>query len=180
MTEPVFFWATVESLNPFTVRRDGETAPMGVSPSSLIDATLLPVGARIWCQLQHRRALVLGAAGGAPTVGPWHSVLSLRNTWEQYPGFLSMGVRRVSAGAQLVGFLRPSSSGPGTLSSGLILFEVPAAFRPLNSLRVSALISRSNDPAHFSLNRDGEFIKTEGDLSPRSSWININVIYPLD
>ena len=79
--EHVFFWATVVSLNPLTVRRDGETAPMGVSPSSLVNmgnATLsvdLEPGDRVWCQLQHRRALVLGRSGGLPRNGRFYSAM---------------------------------------------------------------------------------------------------------
>lgn len=84
----VFFWATVESLNPLTVRRDGETAPMGVAPSSLVDPASLSVGSRVWCQLHNRRALVIGVAGGIPEyvppkpeplVGPWRNLVLSSN-----------------------------------------------------------------------------------------------------
>lgn len=77
----VFFWATVESLNPLTVRRDGETAPMGVAPSSLVNlgnATAvvdLAEGDRVWCQLHNRRALIVGRAGGLPRNGSFTAAM---------------------------------------------------------------------------------------------------------
>ena len=61
----VFGWATVVSVNPLSVRRDGETAPLGVSPFSLVDTSLLAVGDRVWIQLVDRRALILGVGGGS-------------------------------------------------------------------------------------------------------------------
>lgn len=60
----VFGWATVVSVNPLSVRRDGETAPLGVSPFSLVDTSRLAVGDRVWIQLVDRRALILGVGGG--------------------------------------------------------------------------------------------------------------------
>ena len=123
-SEHVFFWATVESLSPLTVRRDGETAPMGVSPSVLVDPALLRAGDRVWCQLQYRRALVLGVAGGIripeppeppkpePLTGPWSSlVLSSNNhDWSGTARY-----RRVPRGVELylhltAGFGSPSGT----------------------------------------------------------------------
>ena len=116
----VFFWATVESLQPFTVRRDGETMPMGVSPSSLVVISELDVGARVWCQLHNRRALVLGVAGGIPfppfpepepLIGPWSS-LQLSSNAHNWSG--TARYRRVPRGLEL--YLNVSA-GSGTPSA---------------------------------------------------------------
>jgi microcystin-dependent protein len=61
---PNFRWATVIKTNPFTIRLDGDSAPLGAVPDSLVDPLNLPPGTRVWVQLFARRALVLGSARG--------------------------------------------------------------------------------------------------------------------
>lgn len=69
MSDSEFAWATVYSENPVTVRRDGETEPIGVTPQTVVPLTMLSVKDRVWCQFVNRRALILGKANGA-----WPSV----------------------------------------------------------------------------------------------------------
>lgn len=69
MSDSEFSWATVYSASPVTVRRDGETEPIGVTPQSVVPLAMLSVGDRVWCQFVKRRMLILGRAGGA-----WPSV----------------------------------------------------------------------------------------------------------
>lgn len=69
MSDSEFAWATVYSSNPVTVRRDGETEPIGVTPQTVVPLAMLSVKDRVWCQFVNRRALILGKAGGA-----WPSV----------------------------------------------------------------------------------------------------------
>lgn len=69
MSDSQFAWATVYSASPLTIRRDGETEPVGVTPQSVVPLAMLSVGDRVWCQFVSRRALILGRAGGAwPTI----------------------------------------------------------------------------------------------------------------
>lgn len=69
MSASEFAWATVYSDNPVTVRRDGETEPIGVTPQTVVPLAMLAVKDRVWCQFVNRRALILGKANGA-----WPSV----------------------------------------------------------------------------------------------------------
>lgn len=123
MSEVKFFWATVESVSPVTVRRDGETEPMGVSPSALVDPAAVKVGDRVWCQLQHRRALLIGIAGGIPLpepeqlVGPWSS-LRLSSNAHDWSG--EARYRRVPRGIEIyLHMTAGGSSGPsGTYVAG--------------------------------------------------------------
>ena len=64
MSDSEFAWATVHTDNPLTVRRDGETEPIGVTPQTLIPTSLLSTGNRVWCQFVDRRALILGRSKG--------------------------------------------------------------------------------------------------------------------
>lgn len=64
MSDSEFAWATVYSDNPITVRRDGETEPIGVTPGMIIPPSLLKTGNRVWCQFVNRRAIILGKAKG--------------------------------------------------------------------------------------------------------------------
>lgn len=64
----VFFWAKVETTNPLTVKRDGETEPIGAEPDVLVDKMALTTSSRVRCQLHHKRVIVLGVAGGAPKI----------------------------------------------------------------------------------------------------------------
>lgn len=59
-----FGWATVLTVTPLTVRRDGESQPLGVAPDALVNKANLVVGQRVWCQFYQRRVLIIGAAGG--------------------------------------------------------------------------------------------------------------------
>jgi hypothetical protein len=59
-----FGWATVHTVNPLTVRRDGETEPLGVEPDALVDKAALQRDSRVWCQFHQRRVLILGVSGG--------------------------------------------------------------------------------------------------------------------
>ena len=69
MSDSEFAWATVYSANPVTVRRDGETEPIGVTPQTVVPLAMLSVKDRVWCQFVNRRALILGKANGAwPTI----------------------------------------------------------------------------------------------------------------
>lgn len=65
MSDSDFAWATVYSENPVTVRRDGETEPIGVTPQTVVPLAMLSVKDRVWCQFVNRRALILGKANGA-------------------------------------------------------------------------------------------------------------------
>lgn len=65
MSDSEFAWATVYSDNPVTVRRDGETEPIGVTPQTVVPLAMLSVKDRVWCQFVNRRALILGKANGA-------------------------------------------------------------------------------------------------------------------
>lgn len=65
MSDSEFAWATVYSANPVTVRRDGETEPIGVTPQTVVPLAMLSVKDRVWCQFVNRRALILGKANGA-------------------------------------------------------------------------------------------------------------------
>lgn len=64
LSDSDFAWATVYSDNPVTVRRDGETEPIGVTPGMIIPPSLLKTGNRVWCQFVNRRAIILGKAKG--------------------------------------------------------------------------------------------------------------------
>ena len=41
MSDSEFAWATVYSENPVTVRRDGETEPIGVTPQTVVPLAML-------------------------------------------------------------------------------------------------------------------------------------------
>lgn len=64
LSESEFAWATVYSENPLTVRRDGETEPIGITPQAIVPLSLLKTGNRVWCQFVNRRAIILGRATG--------------------------------------------------------------------------------------------------------------------
>ena len=64
LSDSDFAWATVYSDNPITVRRDGETEPIGVTPGMIIPPSLLKTGNRVWCQFVNRRAIILGKSKG--------------------------------------------------------------------------------------------------------------------
>ncbi|WP_136191974.1 hypothetical protein [Actinomyces procaprae] len=55
---PSYRWGTVTSASPLRVRLDGDSAPLGASPVSLVAAPA--VGARVLVLLHGRRAVVLG------------------------------------------------------------------------------------------------------------------------
>lgn len=63
-----FGWATVNTTNPLTVRKDGETEPIGVEPDSLINKATLDPGNRVWYQSHNRRVIILGVAGTSQDV----------------------------------------------------------------------------------------------------------------
>lgn len=64
MSESQFSWATVYTDNPITVRKDGETEPIAVTPDAIVPLPLLKEGNRVWCQFVNRRAIILGRATG--------------------------------------------------------------------------------------------------------------------
>jgi hypothetical protein len=70
--ETTFRWATVASVNPVSVRLDGDTLPLSVEPDALLDLGGLALGDRVWVQLfglRGRRVLILGRASGNASGG---------------------------------------------------------------------------------------------------------------
>lgn len=59
---PGTFWATVTSVDPLRVQRDGESV-LAITPTTL---ALLKVGDRVLCLLERRQVVVLGRMGGDP------------------------------------------------------------------------------------------------------------------
>lgn len=114
-------WATVTQLDPLRVRFDGDTAPIPVTPETLISPTLLVVGSRVWVQMFGRRLIVLGAAGGETEDTGWVDLTPAA-------GFTSNAaqVRRIG---KLVRF---HGSFTGTLAATTTtqIATVPAGFRP--------------------------------------------------
>lgn len=56
-------WATVVTDSPLQIRMDGDTTPLDITPENLVGP--LSAGERVWVQVEGRRALVTGKAGGA-------------------------------------------------------------------------------------------------------------------
>lgn len=57
-----FKWGTVSSKGPLKVTLDGDTAPLAMTPDSLIDPANLAVGDRVRVELTQRKAVVHGKA----------------------------------------------------------------------------------------------------------------------
>lgn len=59
-SDPVdtYRWATVEAVNPLSIRLDGDTLPLPMVPECL---ALVESGNRVWVQLYGRRVIVLGS-----------------------------------------------------------------------------------------------------------------------
>lgn len=54
-----FTWATVTGMSPLRVQLDGETAPLAITPEL---CCAVWVGARVWCQINHKQLIVLAAS----------------------------------------------------------------------------------------------------------------------
>lgn len=168
MSEVKFFWATVESVSPVTVRRDGETEPMGVSPSALVDPMTLQEGNRVWCQLQHRRALIVGVSGGQGT-GPWVN-LSMFGGWSR-----SYGQARYNNGG--IDIVAHFTKDDGSSSNAQRPARLPSSsFYPDRSAYFQ--VSTSHRPLVKTMyaNSDGELrVFSE---SVDGGWLNINTHIP--
>lgn len=165
----VFFWATVESGSPLTVRRDGETAPIGVAPSVLVDPAWLRVGDRVWCQLQYRRALVLGVAGGVRVVGEWQN-LGVFGGWDA-----SRAVWRYREGGIDVVF---RGNHDGSTANMHRPFNIPGVTLHV-TWRGGSFMSTSNDwrdGAIFTVDERGHgvFFRHE----QRGGWLDVNIFVP--
>lgn len=84
-----FRWATVVNTDPLVIRMDGESQPVGATPSSLVGA--LEPGNRVWVQSYGRALIVIGTSAYTPPEPPppepvWQSV-TLLNGWIAYPNF---------------------------------------------------------------------------------------------
>jgi hypothetical protein len=70
VTGSTFAWATVTGTSPLRVKIDGETDELPITPDTLVAS--LADDDRVWLQLvtndnpvsRHRRAVILGRAGG--------------------------------------------------------------------------------------------------------------------
>lgn len=60
-----FNWAVVQTLAPITIRFDGQTQPVTITPDSMVDPTRLVVGSRVWVQQWGKRLLILGVGNDA-------------------------------------------------------------------------------------------------------------------
>lgn len=90
---PYFTWGTVRSLNPLTVRFDGETVDIP-NVSNTVEG--LRVGDRVRCEVQARRATIIGRR--AMDTG-WVN-LALASGWLAVPGHTVRG--RIRGGLLLV------------------------------------------------------------------------------
>lgn len=63
-----FIWATVTAVGPLRIQLDGDTAPLPITPDSLIDPRDLQVGERVRCERSRRRVVIHGRAGGGERV----------------------------------------------------------------------------------------------------------------
>ena len=55
-------WATVTQASPLRIKFDGQSAPLPVTPDTLVGG--LVVGDRVWVQIYGRRPIIHGRAGG--------------------------------------------------------------------------------------------------------------------
>ena len=124
MSESEFAWATVYSDSPVTVRRDGETEPIGVTPQTLIPMSLLNTGDRVWCQFVNRRALILGKSKGV---------------WPIFWG----GIHRFSGVAAGAGYQTTITLPAGVFSS--IQNIIPVTASPRLTVAIDAITTSSFD-----------------------------------
>lgn len=59
-----FNWATVTDDSPLTIRFDGQSDNLGITPDTLVDPASLAVNDRVWVQQWGKRVLILGVAAG--------------------------------------------------------------------------------------------------------------------
>lgn len=64
-----FQWGTIVTNLPLAVKFDGNTEPIDARPDTLVDPTSLWIGDRVWCQLEGRRVIIIGAAKGGTYAG---------------------------------------------------------------------------------------------------------------
>lgn len=84
-------WGTITQVSPLRVQLDGDSAPILVTPASLIDPGALAVSDRVRCELANNRLVVLGrVGGGTPVFGTgWPAGTSIEGYWTAAPaGFL--------------------------------------------------------------------------------------------
>lgn len=70
-------WGTVTQVSPLRVRLDGESAPLAITPESLVAVDL---GFRVWCQLYDRQLVVLGVSSASRTTKEIRYVGSAKRT----------------------------------------------------------------------------------------------------
>lgn len=55
-------WGTVTGVAPLRVQLDGDSAPLPLTPDTLVDPTTLAVDHRVRCELSARRLIIYGRA----------------------------------------------------------------------------------------------------------------------
>lgn len=83
-TSNIFSWGTVGSIAPFAIRMDGDDVPMAITPTTLVDLRRLKIGSRVWCQLNGRSLIVLGANAGGVSYDTDPQPLSMASNWVNY------------------------------------------------------------------------------------------------
>lgn len=73
-------WATVTALAPLRLQLDGDSAPIPITPDSLVDPLTLDVGDRLRVELSDaKRIIVLGRSGGADVNVNWGALAAAAN-----------------------------------------------------------------------------------------------------
>lgn len=163
-----FRWGTVAFNNPLSIRLDGETSPIGISPDSLIDPASLLVGDRVWCQLVAKRVVVIGTAKGGSS--PWVACTLGGQGVLGGSGSSQHHVRKLSGGLIEISLDLAFNGGSGSM---MIL---PTWAQPNKTLRYAcASNSGASGSPHIDVWTTATLYGTTG-----VSWVALNMMYRVD